>query len=47
MKEKAQSGVESVHNNMRDTAAGLAIHRKYPPNGNEYLVFVVFPGFNP
>jgi hypothetical protein len=47
MKQKAQSGVESVHNNMRDAAAGLAIHRIGSTNGNEYLVFVVSAGFNP
>lgn len=47
MKQKGQSGVGSVHNNMRDTAIGLAIYRIGRENGNEYLVFVVSTGFNP
>jgi hypothetical protein len=44
MKEKSLSGVESVHNQLRDTAAGLAIHRIELNNDNRYLVFGVFFG---
>jgi len=47
MKQKPQSGVESVHNQVRNTAAGWAIHRTDPANDNEHLVFVVSAGFNP
>jgi hypothetical protein len=47
MKQKTRSGVESVHNQVRDTAAGWAIHRIDPANGNGHLLFVVSTGFNP
>lgn len=47
MKQKTLSGVESVHNQVRDTAAGWAIQRIDPANDNGHLVFVVSPGFNP
>jgi hypothetical protein len=46
MKEKSLSGVESVHNQLGDTAAGLAIHRIEAGNDNRYLVFGIFFGFN-
>ncbi len=47
MKQTPQSGVESVHNQVRNTAAGWTIHRANPANDNRHLVFVVSAGFNP
>ena len=45
--QKTLSGVESVHNHVRDTAGGWAIHRIDPANGNGHLLFVVSTGFDP
>jgi hypothetical protein len=36
-----------VHNQVRDTAAGWAIHHTDPANNNGHLLFVVSAGFNP
>ena len=47
MEQKTLSGVGSVYNQVRDTAAGWAIHRADPANDNGHLVFGVFAGFNP
>ena len=47
MEQKSLSGVEYVHNQVRNTAAGWAIHRTNPANDNGHLVFVVSAGFNP
>jgi hypothetical protein len=47
MEQKTRSGVESVHNQVRNTAAGWAIHRTEAANDNKHLVFVVSAGFNP
>jgi hypothetical protein len=47
MKQKTLSGVESVDNHARDTAAGWAIHHIDPTNDNRHLVFDVSAGFNP
>ena len=47
MKHKPLSGVESVYNQVRDTAAGWAIHRTDPANDNGHLVFVVSAGIYP
>ena len=47
MKQKTRSGVESVHNQLRDTAAGWAIRHTDPVNDNGHLLFVVSAGFNP
>jgi len=47
MEQKSRSGVESVHNQARDTAAWWAIHHADPANNNGHLLFVVSTGFNP
>jgi hypothetical protein len=39
MVEKPQSGVEPVHNKMREPAWHVAIHLIDISNANEYLVF--------
>ena len=47
MERKPQSGMESVHNQARDTAAAWVIHRTDPANNNGHLVFGVSAAFNP
>jgi len=47
MKQKTLSGVDSVYNQVRDTAAGWAIRHTDTAIDNGYLVFVVSTGFNP
>ena len=47
MEQKPQSGVESVHNQARDTAAAWVIHHTDPVNDNGYLVFGVSVDFIP
>jgi hypothetical protein len=45
MVQKPLSGVEPVHNQVRETASEEAIQHTDASNGNEYLVFGVFVWF--
>lgn len=47
MKQKTQSGVEPVHNQVRNTAVEWATHDIDAANDNEHLLFVASIKFNP